>query len=351
MSFENRLRAELRAEAGEASANWTDVLVTGERLGARRRAQRRRLAALSVAAVIALATLVFAVVPRDESRRVVGQPHGRSAYFVTAEDRQITLRSSVDGSVIKVIRGGFEANNAQYVDVSADGTQVFFMRESTKKHCRGSDMGRAEIVRTPLSGGPTERIAYGIAPIVSPDGRSLAYFEQYCNKPGRTVVLDPVRGSKRTIHDAGGVDRAGLRPLSWSPDGNKLLAEVLPPDAPPSGLVVVDVSGPHPQENYVGGPGFSAPAAFVTEREIAVAMKRGDEYAVVSVAPMRSLDDEKTLFTSPTRPAFLRADPSGRNILIALEADNGYDIRSWSKRDGFRDLGNARMRDFAWARR
>lgn len=99
---------------------------------------------------------------------------------------------------------------------------------------------------------------------------------------------------------------------------------------------------------------YTGPAAFVSDDSIAVTRTRDGRSRVVVVDPFggwrceqdtggckptkpKSLrDDEATLFDLDMRPEFLRVDASGRNILLGLEAEDGYDIRSWSREDGFR---------------
>lgn len=92
---------------------------------------------------------------------------------------------------------------------------------------------RARVARGPLEGNiliarddgsHARAIAYGYAPSVSPDGRSVAYFQE--NPNGGSLRIVSTRGgrSRMLLRSSGPTGLGDGPPLAWSPDSRRLVA-------------------------------------------------------------------------------------------------------------------------------
>jgi hypothetical protein len=127
--------------------------------------------------------------------------------------------------------------------VSPDGTVYFDEAPETTP-----GVPTEEILSVPLGGGPTSIVAEGHEPVVSPNGRLLAYltYGDFSNAPASIVVRDLRSGRERTWHVSSNL--LDINGLSWSPGSTHLAFTLIRPSADKQTLVfrskVIDVAGP-----------------------------------------------------------------------------------------------------------
>jgi len=80
-----------------------------------------------------------------------------------------------------------------------------------------------QIFSVPITGGPETFVANGHDPVVSPDGRYLAYliWTQITNWPEGVVVVNRLTGAVSTWQYSTNVP--DINTISWSPDSAGLL--------------------------------------------------------------------------------------------------------------------------------
>ncbi len=229
MTPEDRLRRALRSSAPPATtdpATWNRVTKRSRAL----RAQRRLLGStVALVAVVALTLGVLAATGSFDSgasRSIVATPSptGTTAQgdVVAALDHSIVVLSSTDGRVVRTLVDGLD--HVGTVAVSPDGSTVYYSH-SVRTCLDGRVLGAGEIARVPISGGTPESLLGGATdPLISPDGRWMAYSLGDCTTPGgvHVGVLDlstrahywPLDGTADTEHAV---------PHSWAADSQSLL--------------------------------------------------------------------------------------------------------------------------------
>jgi sugar lactone lactonase YvrE len=226
---DERLRHALRSTAPAVSndaAGWEQVT---SRAGAMR-VQRRVLgAAAAVIVAVAVSLGVLAATGSFDSgassRSIVATPTPTSTPvgddIVASLDHSIVVLSSDDGHVVRTLAEGLESPGA--VAVSPDGATVYYTRSA--RACVGNlPMGTGGLTKVGIKGGSPQDVIGGAAdPLVSPDGRWLAYSFATCDAPDAQHVglLDLTTGEQHWPLDGTGPEHAV--PLVWSADSQNLL--------------------------------------------------------------------------------------------------------------------------------
>lgn len=281
--LEERLRDALRADAGEADAGPT-ALAGVRAAGARAVRRRQRLQGGAVAALVVavLATGAAVVATGDDDGDEVATEGGRPVVSTTATEARGTVPSTVASTTTssavvstetsvttpppststtsepggaprpahavavseanavvvldtadgRVVRTLFEAppqpeGTVAGVSLSADGRTVWFSFRGPSCDSPGA------VHRVPIGGGPAEKVADGMSPAVSPDGRLLAYAAPAAARGGpgdcaqALVVRDLVSGVERSWvpEDNGWDELVTIAEISWAPDSRRLAYE------------------------------------------------------------------------------------------------------------------------------
>jgi WD40-like Beta Propeller Repeat len=140
--------------------------------------------------------------------------------------------SSASGAGLRRIGGGVQPV------LSQDGKLLAYVAGNGIAVARTNGRGR-RLIRTPT----------GEAPDWSPDGKSLLFAEQIHEDPDRySVVVKPLRGPRHVLFRTGPADAAcitvALLP-TWSPDGRSIAYDDCEDDQGRAGLYVVRLDGTH----------------------------------------------------------------------------------------------------------
>ena len=297
----------------------------------RRRRQTARYAAggLVAAALLVTGVVGVAALRGDEGPNVTAGPAStRTGDIVVVVDEKVVVVSSKDGRVVRTLAKGAKSDGASSVEVSPDGMTVYFTRADPEALCEQE--GAPQIVSVPIEGGPITVVASGRDPIVSPDGRYLAYATagpDQCGPPTLMVVqaLGSPELEQRLFEDGG----APLRPLSWSSDGRRILYA-----GPAGGDMSAEI-----KEVELGAPGDPlSPRTVPVPNDVTAATYLGElgTLAVIQDSsihlqdprdPARVLEVDATtgapireLFTLPaTFVSNIASDQSGTKLLVASE--------------------------------
>jgi dipeptidyl aminopeptidase/acylaminoacyl peptidase len=229
MAIDDLLRESLRGEPTALADpdGWDDVRARGASIRRRRSIGRGATAVVTAAALV---VGVLLVVDHDDTRRSVATtPPGSE--IVAAIDGRVEVLSAADGRVVRTLAEapfGQSGLGATAVAPTPDGSTVYFER--------GEQCGfRPSIWRVSTTGGPAEQITdTGRSPVVSPDGRSLAYATSSADPPGDCgpfdvlVVRDLVSGTERRLPYP--QDTGTVSPLAWAPDSTRLVIFAATPD-------------------------------------------------------------------------------------------------------------------------
>jgi len=138
---------------------------------------------------------------------------------VWTSDFRIEVISSASGRVIRTLATDVALNRwLPHPTVAPNGT-VFF---DDANDVSGRPAER--ILSVPLAGGPITAVAAGHYPVVSPNGRLLAYlaYTDITGAPEAIVVRNLRTGASRTWRYAGAGAGADITQLSWAPDSAAL---------------------------------------------------------------------------------------------------------------------------------
>jgi hypothetical protein len=338
MNLEREIRDALHREAGGSSQQppWNAV-----RARAAGRRRRRRTVGYPIAGFIAIVAIVAVVVGlallRDDDsapRNVTAGPAGtRPEQIAAIVDGKVVVLSSEDGSVVRTLAEGGEAEGPSSVAVSADGTTVYFTRADPDALC---EQGAAsQIVSVPIDGGPITIVASGQDPVVSPDGRYLAYATGGPDQCGAGLLAVRELRTDRFAQDLFPVGDAPPAPLDWSPDSSRILYGFVPP--PTYEIREVDLEAIRRL-----APARTVPLPYPANE--ATYLGASDMLAVVAGSePDRRLVEAvevptgtaRRLFELPIGPIVeLHADDTGRHVL-AVAVPSGPDPRpslfGWSQ--------------------
>jgi hypothetical protein len=233
--------ASLRAGSADFAATVRPALPEAVRARGNRRRRRQALAAAVLAFAIAAggASTAYASLGRaglaspatgrtpSAVPSVTGGPGRPDIVAVTTKGALVVL-DPLSGEARRILVASGVAGGA--VAVSPDGRTAYF---AAGRGCQD------EIESVPLAGGRPRKIAPGVLPAVSPDGKKLAFARQSARVvPG--VCHHPPAGDQVVVRDLAGRGETVLQPaprpglpypvsrLSWSPDSRRLLVSAGP---------------------------------------------------------------------------------------------------------------------------
>ena len=227
MTPQERLRRALRDSVPDArtdAAGWEHVIARSRSLQSQRRAIGAAAVVVAAAAVsLGVLAATGAFDSGASSRSIVATPTPTAAAeggnIVASLDDKIAVVSSDDGHVVRTLVSGLESPGG--VAVSPDGSTVYYVR-STGRCADGSLTGG--LSKVGINGGSPQEVISGAGdPLVSPDGRWLAYSFATCDAPDaqHLGVLDLASGVQRWPLDGTGPEHAV--PLAWTADSTGLL--------------------------------------------------------------------------------------------------------------------------------
>jgi len=201
-----------------------------------RRRRNRRWAVLAVSVGLAVAVTIVTLVHTVHSAGPtlsVGHEDSATrtptaavpAEIVVWKEFRIELISSKTGRLIRTLATDVGLNRGTpHPTVSPSGT-VYFDDANDVTITAPSE----QILSVPLLGGPATHVADGRHPVVSPNGRFLAYvtYVDYTNGREGIAVRDLLTGAMKTWRYANtGPD---ISALSWSPDSESLSFSAITP--------------------------------------------------------------------------------------------------------------------------
>jgi len=269
---------------------------------------------------------------------------------VWASDWRIEVRSSRTGRVIRTLATNVaKVRGLPVLALTPSGTLFFDDYART----------REQILSVPLAGGPLTVVARNASePAVSPDGRMLAYVTNTdgASAPEAIVVRDLVTGAERrwTFATQGWPDVAAM---SWSPDGRSLSFTLGPSQAggvyqsapswvlgrrQPSGILPPGAPGPRagPRVTIRRIPvrGRLSWAGYLTART-GVAVLEGYNRAALFLVDVATGRIIRRLASLPAGLGYanasdgpegtIKADPTGRYLLISAEGRDGGELYWW----------------------
>jgi len=212
----------------------TQALFEEARRLRRRRNRRWAILAVSVGLIVAVTVGIFVHTSHSVGPTVsVGRKGSAAAtpaaavpaQMVVWKDFRIEVISSKTGRLIRTLAAAVGLNRGTpHPTVSPSGT-VYFDDARDVTFTAPSE----QILSVPLSGGPVAFVADGRHPVVSPNGRFLAYvtYVDYTNGREGIAVRDLLTGVTKTWRYANtGPD---ISALSWSPDSEALSFSAVTP--------------------------------------------------------------------------------------------------------------------------
>jgi Tol biopolymer transport system component len=360
MPIDELLRESLRREpTGLADPDaWDDVRARGARIRRRRRVAAGSLAA---GAVMVLAAVVVAGAGITDGERNVVTTGGPPAQEVVAVvDGQVVVLDGADGHVLRTLTERVTEPTPTYspgqatliesattVAPTPDGKTVYFQR--------GDQCGfRPSVWRVPMTGGTPERVApVGQSPLISPDGRLLAYAGSSDPAPGdcgpfdQLVVRDLVSGAERRLTFTPDTGQVVVR--TWSPDSARVVAFAATPDR---GQIdaSIDVTGADLHELQA----FAEPAgnglAFLPSGELVTAFPTDSTSRIATFDPATG-EEERLVAEIETPLELVGVDATGEEFLLAgplADSIDGKDLLRASTDEPTPAKLADRVRDAAW---
>ncbi len=136
----------------------------------------------------------------------------------------IQVLSSRSGHVVRTLASDLGLFDSTPQPTAApDGTVYFDQAIGATQQGPGAHPPVEEILSVPITGGPSTFVADGHDPVVSPDGRYLAYliWTQITDGPEGVVVVNRLTGMVNTWQYSTNVP--DINTISWSPDSRSLM--------------------------------------------------------------------------------------------------------------------------------
>ncbi|MEX2256762.1 MAG: hypothetical protein WEC34_15085, partial [Acidimicrobiia bacterium] len=315
MAIDDLLRESLRGEPTALADpdGWDDVRARGASIRRRRSIGRGATAVVTAAALV---VGVLLVVDRDDTRREVATAPSSSDIVAALDDGRVVVLDSDDGRVLRTLftsSGGEGWANG--LSAAPDGSIYLGLHTPPQPPtCASADP--PQIVHIDGSGNWLGEGIVGMQPLVSPDGRYVAYAgsdapADACGPFTNLVVRDVKTGTEHRIEGDG--KASFIAPRAWSSDSRKLAyyTEALPDitlrevDVSAGGLNAPD------RTTEVLGNGFS----YLPDGSLISAYPgAGSHIAVVD----RETGQAGRVVTDTEAPsAFLNAtDPTGTRFLL-----------------------------------
>lgn len=222
MTTDDELRDALRARAGSptvAAPAWNDVPARARRIHRQRRTFQGAVAAVAVVAVTFGLLAVTGAFDGDARRSIVAKPPAADGELVVALADRI-VATTADGEIVRTLYEGSKI--AGTLSVTPDGRFIYF---STG---RGTCHEPTSIARVPVEGGAIEHVEdAGGSPLVSPDGRWLAWTSAGCTPTSQLRLTNFAANDAAVRLETSGEVVA----IAWSPDSSRLLARSGSPSA------------------------------------------------------------------------------------------------------------------------
>jgi hypothetical protein len=328
MPIDDRLSNALERAAGSlprTAGDWDGV----RRAAVRRRHQRRTQVSVAIATVAAVALGVVFATGNDDDRSIVTAPP-TSAQVVATIDGRVVVLSGDDGEVVRTLSEGAPDLDATRITATPDGQTVYVQRGT---EC--DSQAPPSISRMRTNGGPASEIGVGIGPLVSPDGRWLAYGASTDEAPGDCGPFDRLVVMRLNGPNPDGSVGAYLdftpsgyaTPIAWSADSTSL-AIFVNEDPAGRGFVTVGVNDAGLTEmGRITEPSANG-LAYLPSGEVISAFPTEPTSRISTFDP--DTGAELDLVAEITEPLYLiDVDGSGKSFLLEgplADTPNGHDL-------------------------
>ena len=233
---------------------------------------RGRRRAQSGTAALVLVVGAFAAGSDFTSKDVSIAATKRAPDVIVAGPEGVQIFSSVEKTLVRTLLEGSPADGLSGVAVAPDGS-VYASRISAHQGCERDAM--PELVRVNASTGKAVRVVHGAsAPLVSPDGRWVAYSLQDSCASRVLGVTDLTTGRNHRVE----VNASSPIPVAWSPDSETLLFRLEDLAQPGRYMRWTRVPDPQTLQPIEGLlPPFTTAAAFMPDGRLVVAGVRHAE--------------------------------------------------------------------------
>jgi hypothetical protein len=315
------LRETLTAEPQPAGdEGWDRVARRGGQLARRRRRVRR--AGIAGAVVLALVVVSAVVLQRgsnQRSRSIFTNPAPDGATIVASTNDGVVTMDPSDGRVldhlVDISPTANRGTTAPDVALSPDGTTLYYTRPSATDRC-----GRSAIVERTIATGSERDLVYGSAPVVSADGRWIAYTTSECSFDGQFLAITslPGRLHYRPYEQLLGEQPSKLRPLAWSPGDQLIWTRLHAGDSDQQTLRLSSPPLDHgEQPTTLPARQPVSAATYLTDGRLAVAQGTTDRWE------LDVLDDDGNIVSTRFRatgpmPTALAAAPRGDVLLVTM---------------------------------
>lgn len=336
MNDEDKLRAALHADTPHVEVDpggWDVVRERGRSIHRRRWTVRTGLAVVAVIAIVFGIAFVTGTFDRAASRSITATPTpagNDQGDIVATLDHSIVVLSLHDGHVVVVrtIVDGLDALGS--VAVSPDGRTVYYTHDV--RTCSDGRQIGGGIAEVPMTGGtPVEVLAPASDPIISPDGRWLAYSSGNCESP-QVVGVRSLSGSTtvQEEHSDGPNSTGPAMPVSWSANSQQLfylgdegdlyrLDGIPQPSGPPTNLTT--------------GIGPISAATTTPDGHVLIARQEANTYIIQHFDPVPRGIDMRFVGIGPT-PTAMSLDANDRLLLrFSGGADGSLSVQDGSSTD------------------
>lgn len=206
----------------------------------RRRQRRRGIGAVLIGVILIAVTVASVVLVDNQSSPPRSAPPAShiegatvpampSQMVVWASARvgstmSIQVLSSGSGHVIRTLASDLGLFNSTPQPTTApDGTVYYDRAIGATEKGPGAHPPVEQILSVPITGGPSTFVAEGHNPVVSPDGRYLAYliWTQITDGPEGVVVVNRLTGAVNTWQFS--TNAPDINTIWWSPDSRSLV--------------------------------------------------------------------------------------------------------------------------------
>jgi hypothetical protein len=237
MSIDEQLTGALRDAAGplpDDVGSWCEV----QRRGRKARGRRAGRAGVAVLTLLALGAGAFvATRDHDADHSVITRPPAPGELLARVRQdgvAKLVVLSAADGRVLREVSADSSLGTFGGVSASVTGTTAYVtVGESDPDTATcSSDIKQAPVVASVdvRTGRVSPLIKSSASPVVSPDGRWLAYMTgtNSCAAPSSqspTIGLTDLATGANTRPLEGDEPERAIQPLAWAPDASKVIAK------------------------------------------------------------------------------------------------------------------------------
>ncbi len=204
----------------------------------RRRRQRRMVGAAVIGVILFAFSVAYVVLVESKPSAPTGTlpashaegaairavPSQMVVWAQSAKTMSIQVISSRSGQVVRTLASDLGLFNSTPQPTAApDGTVYYDKAIGATRRGPGAHPPVEQILSVPITGGPSTFVADGHDPVVSPNGRDLAYliWTQITDGPEGVVVINRFTGAVSTWQYSTNVP--DINTISWSPDSRSLM--------------------------------------------------------------------------------------------------------------------------------